>query len=360
MDQRRHVLGFLSKRSHSHVLGIDISSTTIKLIELSRSSEHYRIDAFAVVALPQDAVVEKTIANVEEVAAALRLAVAQAKTKTTLTCTAVPGSAVMSRTVPMPAGLGEDDLETQLTLEADQYVPYPLDEVAIDFDVQGETANNPHQIDVLVAACRRESVDAQVEALELAGLTPKIVDVEGYALERVFKLMRVHHGISHDVIVAIADIGATVTTLSVFQEGRIIYTRDQLFGGKQLTDEIMRRYGLSLSEVSRAARKGDVSKDYESDVLRPFLNGVAQQVARSLQFFFSSSDFNGVDSVILAGGVAAIEGLEDFVRKRLNTKVVVADPLAGMTTATAVNSIALDADAPAMMVAIGLALRSFD
>ena len=354
------MLGFLSKRKHSHVLGIDISSTTIKLIELSRAGERYRVDGYAVAPLPQDAVVEKNIANVDEVAAALRTVVAQAKTKTKLACTAVAGSSVITKVVPMPAGLREDDLEIQLTLEADQYIPYPLDEVAIDFEVQGETASNPDQVDVLLAACRREAIDAHTEVLELAGLTPKIVDVEGYALERAYDLMRAQKGIPENAIVAIADIGATMTTLSVLREGRVVYTREQLFGGRQLTDEIMRRYGLPLAEAGLTKKQGGLPEDYQTDVLEPFRDAVAQQVARSLQFFFSSSDFNRVDAVILGGGVAAMEGLPDLVQQRLNTEVFTADPFAGMTTASGVDAVALKADATAMMIAVGLALRSFD
>lgn len=354
------MLGFLSKRKHSHVLGIDISSTTIKLIELSRAGERYRVDGYAVAPLPQDAVVEKNIANVDEVATALRAVVAQAKTKTKLACTAVAGSSVITKVIPMPAGLREDDLEIQLTLEADQYIPYPLDEVAIDFEVQGETASNPDQVDVLLAACRREAIDAHTEVLELAGLTPKIVDVEGYALERAYDLMRGQNGIPETAIIAIVDIGATMTTLSVLLEGRVVYTREQLFGGKQLTDEIMRRYGLPLAEAGLAKKQGGLPEDYHSDVLEPFRDAVAQQVARSLQFFFSSGDFNSVDAVILGGGVAAMEGLADLVQQRLSTQVFTADPFAGMTTASGVDAIALKADATAMMIAVGLALRSFD
>ena len=130
LDSRRDVIGFITKRKQAQMLGIDISSTTIKLIELSRVGERYRVDAYAVASLPQDAVVEKAIANVEEVASTLRVLVTQAKTKTKLACTAVAGSSVITKVVPMPAGLREDDLELQLTLEADQYIPYPLDEVA--------------------------------------------------------------------------------------------------------------------------------------------------------------------------------------------------------------------------------------
>jgi len=354
------VLGLLGKRKKSQLLGVDISSTTIKLIELSQSGDRFRVEAFAVASLPQDSVVEKTINNIEEVAGALRSLHAQSRTKNKLVCTAVAGSSVITKTLQMPQGLNDDDMETQLTLEADQYIPYPLDEVAIDFEVQGAAAGRSDQVDVLLAACRRETIDARVDALELAELTPKVVDVEAYAMERAYELIKRQWDIEDGATVAIVDIGATMTTLSVLHKGSTVYTREQLFGGKQLTDEIMRRYGLPLEEAGLAKKQGGLPDDYEQDVLEPFREAVVQQVARSLQFFFSSSDFNSVDCIVLAGGVSAMDGLEPLVAERLGSKTIVANPFADMSISPRVNAVALNSDAPAMMIACGLALRSFD
>lgn len=354
------MLGLLGKRKKSQLLGVDISSTTIKLIELSQSGDRFRVEAFAVASLPQDSVVEKTINNIEEVAGALRSLYAQSRTKNKLVCTAVAGSSVITKTLQMPQGLTDDDMETQLTLEADQYIPYPLDEVAIDFEVQGAAAGRSDQVDVLLAACRRETIDARVDALELAELTPKVVDVEAYAMERAYELIKRQWDIEDGATVAIVDIGATMTTLSVLHKGSTVYTREQLFGGKQLTDEIMRRYGLPLEEAGLAKKQGGLPDDYEQDVLEPFREAVVQQVARSLQFFFSSSDFNSVDCIVLAGGVSAMDGLEPLVAERLGAKTIVANPFAEMSISPRVNAVALNSDAPAMMIACGLALRSFD
>jgi type IV pilus assembly protein PilM len=310
--------------------------------------------------LPQDAVVEKAINDVEAVANAIRAVVAQSRTKLTTVSAAVPGSAVITKRVDMPSGISDDEMETQLTLEADQYIPYPLEEVALDFEVQGPLPNRDSMVDVLLAACRRETIDARVDAIEGAGLTPKVMDVEAFAMERSYALVRENLELSEDAIVAVVDIGATMTTLSVLHNGDTIYTREQLFGGKQLTDEIMRRYGLPLEEAGLAKKQGGLPDDYEPELLNPFRDAVVQQVTRSLQLFFSSSPYNDVDYIIMAGGVSYMEGLSDLVQSKLGTPTVVANPFAEMTISSRVNAVALASDAPAMMIACGLALRSFD
>jgi len=341
-------------------LGLDISSTTVKLLELSHTGERYRVESYAVSSLPVDAVIEKNVNDVDGVANAIRSVINQSKTKLKSVAAAVAGSSVITKIVDMPSGLTEDDMETQLTLEADQYIPYPLEEVAIDFEIQGPSPESEGQVEVLLAACRRETIDARVEAIEGAELVPKIMDVEAYAMERAFMLVRNQLDIDDENTVAVVDIGATMTTLSVLTNGQTIYTREQLFGGKQLTDEIMRRYGLPVEEAGLAKKQGGLPDDYEPEVLEPFKDAVVQQVARSLQFFFSSSQYNDVDYIVMAGGVSSMEGLDELVQDKLGTPATVANPFADMAISSKVNAVALSSDAPALMIACGLALRSFD
>ena len=354
------VLGLIGKRKSSPVLGLDISSTTVKLLELSHTGERYRVESYAVSSLPADAVIEKNVNDIEGVANAIRNVVNQSKTKVKNVAAAVAGSSVITKVIDMPAGLSEDDLETQLTLEADQYIPYPLEEVAIDFEVQGPVPDNETKVEVLLAACRRETIDTRVEAIEAAELTAKIMDVEAYAMERAFGLVRNQLDIEDENTVAVVDIGAQMTTLSVLTNGQTIYTREQLFGGKQLTDEIMRRYGLPVEEAGLAKKQGGLPDDYEPEVLEPFKDAVVQQVARSLQFFFSSSQYNDVDYIVLAGGVSSMDGLAEMVQDKLGTPATVANPFADMAISARVNAVALSSDAPALMIACGLAMRSFD
>ncbi len=354
------MLGLFNKKGNT-LLGVDISSTSVKLLELSRSGNRYKVEAYAVEPLPSNAVVEKNIIELDGVGQALARVIAKAKVSTKSVAVAVAGSAVITKLIEMDAGLSDDELETQLTLEADQYIPYPLEEVAIDFEVQGPSARNAERVDVLLAACRKENVEVREAALGLAGLTAKVVDVEAYALERTYSLLKAQLGDqADDLTVALVDIGATMTTLSVLHNGRTLYTREQLFGGRQLTEEIQRRYGLSVEEAGLAKRRGGLPEDYSREVLQPFMDAVVQQVSRSLQFFFAAGQYNQVDTIMLAGGTASIPGLDRLVEQKIGTPTLVANPFADMALSSKVNAGALASDAPALMIACGLAMRSFD
>ncbi|MAT51904.1 MAG: pilus assembly protein PilM [Porticoccaceae bacterium] len=353
------ILRFL-RAGHKPVLGLDITSSAVKLIELSQSGGRYRVESYVVRPLPPNTVVEKNINDAEALAETIKKVIAQAKPKTRDVAAAVAGSAVITKMIDMPSGLSDQAMEAQIALEADQYIPYPLEEVALDFEVLGPSEVNPGQVDVLLAACRQENVEARQEALELAGLNPKIVDVEVFAVERAFQLISHQFEDLSDQVVAIADIGSTMLTLSVLVDGKTVYTREQLFGGKQVTEEIQRRYGLSFQDAGRAKKEGGLPEDYDLEILQPFKEALLQQISRSLQFFFSSSQYNYVDQLILAGGVAAMAGLKEEVQEKLGLSTVVANPFSQMTLSNKVDAISLANDAPAMLIAVGLAMRSFD
>ena len=355
------MFGFLNKGSNS-LLGLDISSTSVKLLELSRSGTEYRVESYSVEPLPENAVIEKNISDVEGVGEAIARLVDRSKMKVKHAAVAVAGSAVITKTIEMPAALTEDETENQLQVEAHQYIPYPLDEVALDFEIQGLSPRSEEQVEVLLAACRRENVEMRQAALELGGLKAKVVDIEAHCMQRAFNLVREQFTAEDgdDQIIAIIDIGATMTTLSVLTDSSTPYTREQLFGGKQLTEEIQRRYSLSVEEAGLAKKQGGLPDDYETEVLQPFKEAVVQQVTRSLQFFYSSSAYDDVDHIILAGGTASIEGLADMVAAKLGTPTSMANPFVNMSLSSKVNEVSLTNDAPALMIACGLALRSFD
>ncbi len=354
------MLSILQKKNNP-VLGIDISSTSVKILELSRAGGRYRVECYGVEPLPASAIVENNVQDVEAVGDALKRAVARSGTRARQSAVAVAGSAVITKTIEMNASLSEDEMESQISVEADQYIPYSLDEVALDFEVQGPAKNNPEMAEVLLAACRSENVELREDVCEVAGLDCKVVDVEAYAMERAFELVTSQlKGDAKELTVAVVDIGATMTTLSVLSEGKTIYTREQLFGGQQLTEEIQRRYGLSAEEAGLAKKQGGLPDDYEAEVLQPFREAAVQQITRSLQFFYSSSQYNSVDYVVMAGGSASVDGLDQLVRERTDTPTVVANPFVGMSISPKVNTTALSNDAPSLMIACGLAMRSFD
>lgn len=350
----------LFTKSQPPIVGVDISSTAVKLLQLSRTGERYRVEHYAVEPLPPNAVVEKNIVEVEAVGEAISRAMARSGSKAKHAAAAVAGSAIITKTIPMPADLDEEEMESAVELEAVNYIPYPIEEVSLDFEVLGPVPGNEEMVQVLLAASRSENVETRAEALKLGGLTAKVIDVEAFAIENAFSLLAGTLNAPHDGIVALVDIGATMTTLNIIRESRSLYNREQVFGGKQLTDEVMRRYGLSYEEAGLAKRQGGLPESYEIEVLEPFKEALVQQISRLLQFFYAGSEFNRVDQIVLAGGCASIPGVPEMVEEQLGVPTIVANPLAHMTLGSRVQAHALAQDAPALMIACGLALRSFD
>ena len=349
----------LYRKPNKGLVGVDISSTSVKLLELSVKNGRYWVESYALIPLQENSVVEKNILNPEAVGDALERVINLANPQSTNAAIAIPTSMVIHKIIEMDADMTDDEREVQIRMDAEQYIPFPLDEVSLDFEVLPDRLANPARVNVLLVATRTENVETRVEVLELAGLTPKIADVESYAMERAF-------GVFADTLpmgvktVGILDIGHTMTTLSVMQNGKIIYTREQVFGGKQLTQDVQTRYGLSFEEAGRAKKERSLPDDFDTEVLEPFLEALVQQAARSLQFFFSSSQFNEIDHILLAGGNANISGLAKLLQQKLGYRVTTANPFLQMGFSPQVDIKKIENDASSLMVACGLALRSFD
>jgi len=349
----------LYRKPSKGLIGVDISSTSVKVLELSVKNNRYWVESYALVPLPEGSVVEKNILNPEAVGDALERAVNLANVQSTDVALAVPTSMVITKIIEMDADMNDDEREIQIRDDAEQYIPFPLDEASLDFEVLPDRLANPNRVNVLLVATRIENVEARAEALELGGLMPKIADVESFAIENAFKVFSdtLPMGVN---TVGILDIGHTMTTLSVMQNNKVIYTREQVFGGKQLTQEIQNRYGLSFEEAGRAKKSRTLPDDYDIEVLEPFLEAVVQQAARSLQFFFSSSQFNEIDHILLAGGNANIPGLAKLLQQKLGYRVTIANPFLQMGFSPQIDIKKIENDASSLMVACGLALRSFD
>ena len=349
----------LYRKPSKGLVGVDISSTTVKLLELSVKNGRYWVESYAVMPLPENSVVEKSILNPEAVADALERVVNLANPHTTHVAIAVPTSMVIHKIIEMDADMSDEEREVQIRMDAEQYIPFPLDEVSLDFEVLPDRLANPNRVNVLLVATRTENVDTRVEVLELAGLVAKVADVESYAMERAFSVFADTLPMGANTV-GILDIGHTMTTLSVMQKGKIIYTREQVFGGRQLTQDVQSRYGLSFEEAGRAKKERTLPDDYDTEVLEPFLDAVVQQAARSLQFFFSSSQFNEIDHILLAGGNANIPGLAKLLQQKLGYRVTIANPFLQMGFSPQIDIKKIENDASLLMVACGLALRSFD
>lgn len=351
----------LFQKKRPPLVGIDISSSAVKVLELSKTGEQVRVERYAVEPLPQNAVVEHQITEVEQVADAVERAVKRSGTKCKHVAVAVPAAHVITKTIKMPAALSDQDRHTQIEMEADHYIPYPLDEVNLDYNVLGPSESNPEEVDVLLAACRKEIVDDYLAVVQGPGLNPVVVDVETYAMENAYSLIATHMpGGGMEKTVAVLDVGATTTNINAIHSNRSVYTRDHTFGGRQLTEEIQRRYGLSYEEAGLAKKQGGLPDNYQTDVLRPFMEAMCQEIMRALQFFYSSTPFNNVDQILLAGGCAQIPGIDELVAARIGVPTIVANPFASMALSSRVKPQLLSNDAPSLMISCGLALRSFD
>lgn len=344
------------------LVGLDISSSSVKMVELSEGEKGaYRMERYAIESLPRDAVVDGNIANLEGVSEAVMRAVRRMGGGIKQVAVALPASAVITKKMILPGGLRDQEMELQVESEASQYIPFALDEVNLDFQVVGPSPGSPEEVEVLIAASRKEKVEDRVAVVESAGLKAVVMDVESFAAEAAFELVaRQLPGGGADKIVAVIDVGANVMNVSVLRNGQQLYAREQAFGGMQLTQEIARQYGMSVEDAESAKRTGGLPEDYERDLMRPFMDSLALEVSRALQFFFTSTQFNQVDHIVLAGGCSVMPGLSDVVAGRTQVPSIVANPFVGMSLSSRVRPKNLLADAPSLMVACGLALRRFD
>ncbi|NHC06480.1 type IV pilus assembly protein PilM [Azonexus fungiphilus] len=344
------------------LLGLDISSSAVKLVELTASGkEGYRVERYAIEVLPKDAVSDGNIANLDAVVDAVRRAWKRLGTSTKNVAMALPASAVITKKIIVPAGLREEELEVQVETEANQYIPFSIDDVNLDYQVLGPAPAVPDEVEVLIAASKKERVEDRVAVAEAAGLKALVVDVESFATLAAFELIerQLPEG-GKNQVVALIDAGANLMNLTVMRNGLQVYAREQAFGGSQLTLDISRHYGMSLEDAEAAKRSGNLPEGYEAELLNPFMENLALEVSRALQFFFTSTQFNQVDHIVLAGGCAVIPGIDEVVATRTQFNTLIANPFANMLLSDRVRARSLLADSSSLMVACGLALRRFD
>jgi type IV pilus assembly protein PilM len=342
------------------LLGLDIGSSSIRLLQLSRHGSSYRIDHFAIEPLPQGVIVEKSVQDIEAISDAIQSAVRNSGSNSKNCAVAVSGSAVFTKAISLPANLADADIESQVQIEANQYIPYPLDEISLDFEVLGPSARNADMVDILLAASKNENVESRQDALESLGLKASVVDVESFAVANAFELIREREGIRSTETVGIFDIGYDLSTLLILRNGRVVYTRDHPFGGNQLMEEITRRYDMTPEQARFFMRGEPGPENFEEEVLEPFMLNVVHQISRALQFYSSSAEFSNIRTMYLAGSMASVKGLADVVEQELGIKTGIADPVSGLEIAPSVAVAALTRNAPNLMVAMGLALRGFD
>lgn len=343
------------------LVGLDISTSSVRLVELSDAGKDgVRLERCASEPLPRGAVTDGNIENMEQVVEAVRRLIKKSGTRAKHVALGMPPASVITKKIVLPSGMSEEQLEVQVESEAAQYIPFALDEVSLDFDVIGPVANSVDDIEVMLAAARREKVEDRVAIAESAGMKAQVMDIESYAaraaLDRITAQMP--DGGAGQVI-ALFQIGAVSLQISVMLDGVTVYEREQPFGGNSLTQDVVRSYGLAFEEAEARKKSGDLPENYQSDVLAPWLEGAALEVTRAIQFFFTSTPFTKIDQIFLAGGCAVLPGLLEIIASRTRISSAVVSPFKGMQLASGVREQALRSDAPAYLVACGLAMRRF-
>jgi type IV pilus assembly protein PilM len=354
-------LGSLFSRQPAPLLGLDISSSSVKLVELGQDKAgNLMLERCAIEPLERGWISDGNVEKFDEVAEAMRRVVKKSGTRTRNVAMALPASAVITKKIILPGGMSEQDLETQVEAEANQYIPFSLDEVSLDFCVVGPSPTSAGDVEVLIAASRKEKVQDRQGLAEAAGLKPMIVDVESYSSRLAAgRLIQALPNQGVDTMVALFEVGAFTTSMQVIRNDEVLYDRDQAFGGAQLTQLIVRQYGFSPEEGENKKRNGDLPEDYESGVLKPFIESMAQELARAMQFFFTSTPHNRVDYVMLAGGSAALPGLTDAVTRQTSFPCNLANPFEGMQVGPAVREKKMRREAPSYLTSCGLAMRRF-
>jgi len=344
------------------LFGLDISSSSVKMLEIVDAGKgQFRVERYAIEPLARDAVADGNVNNLEAVIDAVRRCHKRLGTRTKHVAMAVPTGAVITKKIVVNAALREDELEVQVETEANQYIPFALEEVNLDFQSIGPSPTSPDEQEVMIAATRKEKVEDRVAVAESAGLKPLVMDVESFAQQTALTLVvQALPGGGKDQNIAVVDIGANVMNVTVLRNDQSVYSREQAFGGNQLTQEIVTRYGMSPEEAENAKRSGGLPDDFEAEVMKPFMENLATEVQRALQFFFQSTQYHSVDHILLAGGSAVIPGLDEVVNARAQVPCSVANPFIQMQTSPRVQQKRLMVDAPSLIVACGLAMRRFD
>ncbi len=352
----------LMKPKSPPLIGVDISSSSVKMVELSQGGRGaYRLERYTIEPLVKDAVVDGNIENLEQVGDAVRRGWKRMGTRIKNLALALPSAAVITKKIVVPAGQTDDELEAQVEAEANQYIPFALEEVNLDFQTLGPAPNSVEEVEVLIAASRKEKVEDRVAVAESVGLKATVMDIDSFAAQNAVELISAQlPERGQDQTIALVDIGASMMNINVLRNNQSVYMREQPFGGNQLTQEIMRHYSLSAEEAEAAKRNGGLPDSYEGEVLAPYMDTLGLEIVRALQFFFTSTQFNQVNYLLLSGGTASIPGLEEVVAERTQVDTRVANPFSAMDLGPKIRKDQLAADAPALLVACGLALRRFD
>jgi type IV pilus assembly protein PilM len=349
--------GFGSKS----IVGLDIGSSTIKAVEISRRSngEEFELTHLGVSRLPAEAIVQGAFLNSSAIVDGIREAIDNAKIKTKQIAAAVSGHSVIVKKVNLPS-MTPEELDEQIRWEAEQYIPFDVNEVNLDFQIL-DSSDGEGQMEVLLVAAKKDLIDDYVQVIQEAGLQPAVIDVASFAVENAFES---NYDIHPGEVAALVNIGAQVVNINIVQNGAPAFTRDITTAGNQYTEEIQKALSISFDEAERiklGGRRSEESQDVVPQEVEQAMQAVTEtvvgEISRSLDFFAATSADSRIERVFLSGGGANVSGFEKIFHERTGLAVEIMNPLKRMVPTSRFEPEFVDELAPSLGVGVGLALR---
>ena len=344
------------KTKKQPMIGVDISSSSVKIVSLSKKENEYILNGYSIKPIPTGAIVDGNISDIDSLGSVILDALDECDSTIKNVACSIPNSKSITKNINLPSSIPETELEGQVQTEMIKHIPYALEEINLDFQFNKQLNEDVNEFTVI--ATKSENIDSLVAVLELAELIPKIVDVEIYAVENAVNFIsEVNKEFSVDNVLGIVDIGISATKLSVLENGKLTYTREQTFGGKQLLNELQRSLGLSLKDSRELLRSGENIESEQQPIIEAFMASATQEIERALQLFYSSENAMKLDSIVLAGGFSSMTGLNQKIADGSGTQCFVISPFTKITINESIEKSRLVNDQPALLTALGLAIR---
>jgi len=346
---------FASKKD---IVGIDIGSSSVKIVRLRESRGTFHLENLGIMPLDAESIVDNTIMDSPAIIDTISNLLGSMKVKTKKVATSISGHSVIIRKISLPV-MTESELESSIQWEAEQYIPFDISEVNIDFQILGPDSKDPSQMNVMLVAAKKDFVEDYTSVFSEAGLNPVVMDIDCFAVENMFDY---NYGFVEGEVVALIDLGANATSVNVLKGDTSVFTRDIQAGGNLLNEELQKRLSISSEEAERVklgdCNIADVDPDSIDEILSDAVENLVQEVQRSLDFFTATSSEDKVSKVYLTGGVSGSEKVRSILEDHLGIASECVDPFRNIT----VNDKQFDEEylkaiGPMFSVATGLAMR---
>jgi type IV pilus assembly protein PilM len=344
------------------IIGLDIGSSSVKAVELTAKAKGIELQHVGIAQLPPEAIVQGAFLNSSAIVEAIREAVGGAGSRTKNVATAVSGHSLIVKKISLPS-MTRDELEESIRWEAEQYIPFDINEVNLDFQIlnSGEAEG---QMDVLLVAAKKDLIDDYVNVITEAGLHPSVLDVEAFAVENAFEA---NYEIGPEEVVALADIGAQVVNINIIMNGIPAFTRDISTGGSVYTEEIQKALSVGWEEAegikiggSSSEQSQEVVPQEVEDAMQSVTETVTGEISRSLDFFAATAADSRISKIVLTGGGSRVSGLDAAFQQKTNIPVEHLNPLAKVIPSSRFDEEFLEEVSPSLGVSVGLALRRTD